>query len=131
MIAAILIAASYFALALFLGYVVTVGLSMVATFGITAAASRDFVVQDFRLRRDFKMAQDAAWLVCVTIGGYVSAVAAGKNHPWLTALTLIAILVGVLWLNVWEMRQRGLQHQIVMSVLSAVGVLAAFALRIK
>jgi hypothetical protein len=130
MIAAILIAASYFALALFLGYLVTVGILMAATLGVTAA-SRDFVVKDFRIRREFKLIQDAIWLVCVMIGGYVSAVAAGKNHPWLTAIGLVAILTAVLWVNVWEMRQRGLPHQIAMSVLSAVGVLAAFALRIK
>jgi hypothetical protein len=130
MIAAILIASSYCALALFLGYVVAVGLSMAATLGITAA-SRDFVVKDFRIRHEFKLAQDAIWLVCVMAGGYVSAVAAGKNHPWLTAMGLAIILIGVLWINAWEMRQRGLPHQIAMSVLSAVGVVAAFALHIK
>jgi len=130
MIAAILIAASYCALALFLGYVVAVGLSMAATLGITAA-SRDFVVKDFRIRHEFKLVQDAIWLVCVMAGGYVSAVAAGKNHPWLTAIGLAIILIGVLWINAWEMRQRGLPHQIAISLLSAAGVAAGFALRLK
>jgi hypothetical protein len=124
-----LITASYIALALFLGYVVAVGLSMAATFGITAA-SRSFVSKNYRIRTRYKYAQDAVWLVCATAGGYVAAVINGPSHPWLVGAGLAVILVGVLWLNAWEMRQRGLGHQISMSLVSAVGVAAGFLLHL-
>jgi hypothetical protein len=124
-----LITASYIALALFLGYVVAVGLSMAATFGITAA-SRSFVSKNYRIRTRYKYAQDAVWLVCATAGGYVAAVVNGPYRPWLVGAGLVAILVGVLWMNAWEMRQRGLGHQISMSLVSAVGVAAGFLLHL-
>jgi|SRR5580704_11034490 hypothetical protein len=124
-----MITASYIALALFLGYVVTVGLSMAATFGITAA-SRDFVLKNYRIRTGYKYAQDAVWLVCAGVGGYVTAVVNGPSHPWLVGPALVTILLGVLWMNAWEMRQRGLGHQISLSVASAVGVAAGFLLHL-
>jgi hypothetical protein len=124
-----MITASYIALALFLGYVVAVGLAMVATFGITAA-SRTFVVENHRIKTRYKYAQDAVWLVCATAGGYVAALINGPSHSWLVGAGLVAIFVGVLWRNVWEMRQRGLGHQISMSLVSAVGVAAGFFLHL-
>jgi len=125
-----MITASYIALALFLGYVVTVGLSMAATFGITAAR-RDFVSKDYRIRTGYKYAQDAVWLVCAAAGGYVTAVVNGPSHSWLVGAALVAILVGVLWMNAWEMRQRGLGHQISLSVASAVGVAVGFLFHLR
>jgi hypothetical protein len=125
-----IITASYIALALFLGYVVTVGLAMAATFGITAA-SRDFVSKDYRIRARYKYTQNAVWLVCAAAGGYVAALVNGRSHPWAVGIGLVAILVGVLWTNVWEMRQRGLGHQISMSLASAVGVAAGFLLGLQ
>ena len=125
-----MITASYIALALFLGYVVAVGLSMAATFGITAA-SRGFVSKNYRIRTRYKYAQDAVWLVCAAAGGYAAALVCGESHPWLVALLLIGILDGVLWLNAWEMRQRGLGHQISMSFGAAVGVAAGFLLHLR
>lgn len=71
-----LIAISYIALALFLGYTVAVVLSMAATFGITAA-SRSFVSKNYRIRRRYKFLQDGVWLLCATAGGYVSALVNG------------------------------------------------------
>jgi hypothetical protein len=124
-----MITASYIALALFLGYVVTVGLSMAATFGITAAW-RDFVSKDYRIRTGYKYAQDAVWLVCAAAGGYVTAEVNGPSHSWLVGAALVAILVAVLWMNAWEMRQRGLGHQISLSVASAVGVALGFLLHL-
>jgi hypothetical protein len=124
-----MITASYIALALFLGYVVAVGLSMAATFGITAA-SRSLVAKDYRITTRYKYAQDAVWLVCATAGGYVAALINGPSHSWLVGAALVAIFVGVLWRNVWEMRQRGLGHQISMSLVSAVGVAAGFFLHL-
>jgi hypothetical protein len=120
---------SYIALALFLGYAVTVGLSMAATFGITAA-SRSFVSRNYRIRARYKWVQDAVWLACATAGGYAAALVAGGSHAWVVGSALVAILVGVLWLNAWEMRQRGLGHQISMSLASVAGVTAGFLIHL-
>lgn len=125
-----IITASYIALALFLGYVVSVGLAMAATFGITAA-SRDFVAKDYRVRTPYKYVQDGVWLVCAMAGGYVSALINGPTHSWLVGAGLVAILVGVLWMNAWEMRQRGLGHQISLTAMSALGVAAGFAIHLR
>ncbi len=124
-----IIAASFIALALFVGYVVAVGLAMAATFGITAA-SRDFVAKDNRIRAPYKYTQEAVWLFCTTAGGYVAALVNGVTYQWIVGPGLVIILVGVLWLNAWEMRQRGLGHQISMSLVSVAGVTAGFLLRL-
>jgi hypothetical protein len=125
-----IITASYIALALFLGYVVAVGLAMAATFGITAA-SRDLVSKDYRIRTKYKYVQDGVWLVCAMAGGYVSALVSGPSHSWVVGAGLVAILVGVLWMNAWEMRQRGLGHQISMSLVSVVGVATGFLIHLR
>jgi hypothetical protein len=120
---------SYIVLALFLGYAVTVGLAMAATFGITAA-SRGFVSKNYRIRARYKWVQDGVWLICATAGGYASALVAGGTHPWLVGGALVTILVCVLWVNAWEMRQRGLGHQISMSLASVAGVTAGFLIHL-
>jgi hypothetical protein len=125
-----MITASYIALALFLGYAVTVALSMAATFGITAA-SRDFVAKDYRIKTGYKYAQDGVWLICAGVGGYVTALVNGPSHSFLVGAALVVILVGVLWMNAWEMRQRGLGHQISLSVGAAVGVTIGFLLHLR
>jgi len=125
-----IITLSYIALALFLGYAVAVALSMAATFGITAV-SRDFVSKDNRIRRGYKYTQDAVWLVCAMAGGYVASLVNGESHSWLVGSGLVAILVAVLWTNAWEMRQRGLGYQLVMSFVSAVGVAIGFSLHLR
>jgi hypothetical protein len=122
-----IIAASFIALALFVGYVVAVGLAMAATFGITAA-SRNFVAKDNRIRTPYKYLQEAVWLVCTTAGGYAAALVNGLTYRWVVGPGLVLILVGVLWLNAWEMRQRGLGHQISMTLVSVVGVTTGFLL---
>ncbi len=124
-----MITGSFLALALFLGYAVTIGLSMAATFGISAA-SRSFVAENYRIRRRYKVVQDVVWLVCTTAGGYVAALVIGLTHPWLGGVGLVAILIGVLWVNAWEMRQRGTEHQIVMSLVTAAGVAVGFMIRL-
>jgi hypothetical protein len=125
-----MITGSFLALALFLGYAVTVGLSMAATFGISAV-SPGFVAENYRIRRRYKFVQDVVWLACTTAGGYVAALVIGQSRPWLGGIGLIAILVGVLWINAWEMRQRGTEHQIVLSVVTAAGVAAGFMIRLR
>jgi hypothetical protein len=125
-----MVTASYIALALFLGYLVTVGLAMAATFGITAA-SPSFVSKDYRIRTRYKYAQSALWLVCTTAGGYVAALVIGQSNPWTVGIGLVAILISVLWMNAWEMRQRGLGHQISMSLASIAGVAMGFLLGLR
>jgi hypothetical protein len=125
-----MITGSFLALALFLGYAVAVCLSMAATFGISAA-SHGFVAEDYRIRRRYKFVQDAVWLVATTAGGYVAALVIGETHPWLGGIGLVAILIGVLWVNAWEMRQRGIEHQVAMSVVTVVGVAGGFLLRLR
>ena len=125
-----IITISYIALALFLGYAVAVALSMAATFGITAV-SRDFVSKNYRINTGYKYAQDAVWLVCATAGGYVASLVNGESHRWLVGSGLVAILVGVLWMNAWEMRQRGLGHQLLMSLVSAIGVAIGFLIHLR
>jgi hypothetical protein len=125
-----IITLSYIALALFLGYAVAVALAMAATFSITAV-SPGFVSKNNRIRKEYKFVQDAVWLVCAMAGGYVSALVNGESHSLLVGSGLVAILVAVLWMNVWEMRQRGLGHQLVMSAGSAVGVAVGFIIHLK
>jgi hypothetical protein len=125
-----IITLSYIALALFLGYAVAVALAMAATFGITAV-SPGFVSKNNRIKREYKFVQDAVWLVCAMAGGYVAALVNGESHSLLVGSGLVAILVAVLWMNVWEMRQRGLGHQIVMSAGSAAGVAAGFMFHLR
>jgi hypothetical protein len=124
-----IITLSYIALALFLGYAVAIALSMAATFGITAV-SPNFVAKNNRISRGYKYTQDAVWLVCAMAGGYVASLVNGEDHRWLVGSGLVAILVGVLWMNAWEMRQRGLGHQLVMSLVSAVGVAVGFVIHL-
>jgi hypothetical protein len=125
-----IITLSYVALALFLGYAVAVALSMAATFGISAV-SHDFVLRNYRIRRAYKYTQDAVWLFCAMAGGYVASLVNGESHWWLVGSGLVAIFVAVLWMNAWEMRQRGLGHQLVMSVVSAVGVALGFLIHLR
>jgi hypothetical protein len=75
--------------------------------------------------------QDGVWLVCATAGGYVAALVNGASHLWLVGSALVAILVAVLWMNAWEMRQRGLGHQLVMSAGSAAGVAVGFMIHLR
>jgi hypothetical protein len=125
-----MITASYVAFALFLGYVVAVGLSMAATFGITAA-SRGFVEKDSRITREYKYLQDGVWLLCSLAGGYVASLVNGHSHVLVVAAGLAVVLIGVLWMNAWEMRQRGIGHQISMSIASVVGVTMGFMLHLR
>ena len=122
MITDVLIAA-----ALALGYAAAVGLSMAATFGI-AAASPGFVIRQYRIRPAYKLVQELVWLVCATVGGFVTAAISGAAMPLLSGTALVGIMIIVMWTNTWEMRQRGGMHQILMSVASAAGVAAGYIL---
>jgi hypothetical protein len=126
-----MITGSFLLLALVLGYLVTVGLSMAATFSITAS-SPDLVAQDHRITQRYKFIQEGVWLVCTTVGAYVTAMILGRDHsPWLGAAALVVVLVGVLWSNAWERRQRGIGHQILMSLATVAGVGVGFFFRLR
>jgi hypothetical protein len=126
-----MITAAFLLLAIVLGYLVTVGLSMAATFAMTTA-SPDLVARDYRITPRYKFLQDGVWLVCTTVGAYITALVLGRDHsPWIGGLALMLVLIGVLWMNAWEMRQRGVGHQILMSIATVVGVSAGFFLRLR
>ncbi len=118
------------ATALILGYVVSVGLLMAATFMITSRAPR-FVVKEYRIRKRYKLVEAIAWLACATAGGYVMATVAGKAHAWLSVMLLAAALILVAWTNSWEMRQRGIVYQLGITLLSVAGVALGLMLRLK
>jgi hypothetical protein len=116
--------------ALILGYVVAVGLLMAATFGISSRAP-GFVAKDYRIRNSYKVVHELTWLVCAAAGGYVAATVSGTTQPWISATSLVAVMILVLWTNTWEMRQRGILHQMLISLVSAAGVAAGFMLRLR
>jgi hypothetical protein len=125
MITDVLIAA-----ALALGYALAVGLLMAATFGITAV-SPTFVTKEYRIRQSYKLVHDLVWLVCATVGGFVTAAVSRATMPWFSGALLAGAMILVLWTNTWEMRQRGSAHQVLMSLMSAAGVAAGYLLWIR
>ncbi|GGA54110.1 hypothetical protein GCM10011507_01650 [Edaphobacter acidisoli] len=126
-----MITGTFVLIALILGYSVVVGLSMLATFSITKAAPA-FVAQEHLLNPGYRILQEFMWLVCSLVGGYVSAWVTGPAvHPLLVGAALAGVLVAVLWSNTWEVAQRGLGHQIVMTIVTIIGVAAGFALRLR
>jgi hypothetical protein len=114
--------------ALVLGYALAIGVLLVATFGLTGAVPPGFVVKHHRITPQFKRVQALVWLICVTAGAFVTCVVAQGEHPWLVPALLAAAFVWVLWNNTWEARQRGMAHQLLMSVVSVAGVVAGYAL---
>lgn len=126
-----MITATFVLFALILGYGVAVGLLMLATFGITKSAPA-FVAREHVLSYGYRVLQEIVWLVCATAGGYVAAWVAGPAaHPWFVGVMLAAILIAVLWGNTWEAAQRGLGHQVVMTIATVAGVGAGLVLRLR
>jgi hypothetical protein len=115
--------------ALLAGYLVAVLLSLVVTLGIGSAFPGS-VVENYHVRSGYKLLQDGIWLVCATAAGYVTALVADGKPPLLVGGLLAGILVGVLWANSWESRQRGMAHQILISVASVAGVTIGFLLKL-
>ena len=122
-----MIAATLIVIALLLGYGMAVGCLLVATFGLTSA-SPDFVAREHRVTAGYKRVQAVVWLLCVTAGGFATCAVAQGARPWLVPVVLAASLIGMLWWNTWEARQRGMAHQILMSVVSILGVTAGYGL---
>ena len=115
--------------ALFAGYLVAFVLSGIATFGI-GYVFPGFVVENYRVRGRYKLLQDVVWLACTTAAGYVAALIADDKPPFMVGGLLIGVLIGVLWTNSWEVRQRGMVHQILMSVATVAGVTIGFLLKL-
>jgi hypothetical protein len=113
--------------AVLLGYGITVGCSLVATFGL-ASASPDFVAREHRITPGYKRVQALIWLICATAGGFVTCAVAQGTRELEVGTLLIAGLIGILWFNTWEARQRGMAHQILMSLVSILGVIAGYGL---
>ena len=113
--------------AVLLGYAMTVGCSLVATFGLTAA-SPDFVAREHRITAGYKRVQALIWLVCVTAGGFVACAVSQGTNKWEVGTLLTAGLIGMLWMNTWEARQTGMAQQILLSVISLIGVISGYGL---
>jgi hypothetical protein len=125
-----MIATIVMAAALLAGYTVTVAIALAATMVIGAAAP-EFVMVEHRVRRRFKAVQDIVWLGSSAVGGFVAALITGQTRTWIVAGLLAAAMIGVLWRNSWESRQRGLAHQILISVACAGGVVIGFVAVLK
>jgi hypothetical protein len=122
-----MIAATQIVVSLILGYGLAVGCLLVATFGLTSA-SPAFVAKGYRITAGYKRLQALVWLLCSAAGGFVTCVVAQGLRPWVVPFVLAAAFIGMLWRNTWEARQRGMAHQILMSVVSIVGVATGYAL---
>ncbi len=120
----------FLSIALLFGYATTVLLSMAVTFAVTSI-SKNFVVRDFKIRARYKLLQETTWLPCTIAGGYVASFISSGVSQWIAGAAFIAVLAGVLWTNAWEMRQRGVPHQVIMTVISIAGTVIGFMLRIR
>jgi hypothetical protein len=122
-----MITGTWIAVALLLGYSVTVACVLAVTFGLTSS-SPAFAIEAHHVTVSYKRLQILIWLVCVTIGAFVTCTVAQGTQPLITASSLAAILISMLWMNTWEARQRGLGHQLLMSVTCVAGVVAGYQL---
>ncbi len=110
------------------GYCVTIASALAGTMGVASAAPR-FVIADHRVRGSYKWAHEAMWFCCVMLGGFVTARVGMGLSEWQQELGLTGVLLLMLWRNTWEARQRGLAHQILISLLTVAGVLVGFWVR--
>ena len=115
-------------LAVLAGYIVAVGLILLSTMAIASAMPR-FVVQNFRVCGKYKFLHEFMWFLSTTAGTFVAARIASDVQPIRLALVLGAALLIILWRNTWEARQRGIAHQVLISVLTVAGVFAGISLK--
>lgn len=118
------------ALAIAVGYGVTVVISLILTFAVTVALPK-FVEADYLIRNGYKLVHEGFWLVAAAVGGYVTAAVVKGIHPLVTELALMAALIWVLWDNSWEARQRGMAHQVLITALTVVGVAGGYVLQTR
>ncbi len=110
------------------GYTVTVVLSMLTTFAITMALPK-FVEADYLVRNGYKLVHEALWLLCAFAGGYVTSLVCRGVHTMVTEGLLAASLIWILWDNSWEARQRGIAHQMLISLFTLAGVAGGYMLQ--
>ncbi len=115
---------------LILGYTVFAGLLLVTVFGLAPRAP-GFVMKEYRIRTQYKVAEELVWLACAIAGGYTVAWFSAGAMPWLTGGLLAGIIILILWTNLGETQQRGILHQTLMSAISVAGVVAGFTLRLR
>ena len=115
-------------LSVLVGYLVTVLCALVTTIGV-ASASPKFVMANYRVRTRYKLVHELMWLLCVIAGAYATAKVGMGVATMEQEVALGAVLIFMLWRNTWEARQRGTAHQILISLLTVVGVWGGFALR--
>jgi hypothetical protein len=120
-----MITGTLIAVALFLGYVSTVACSLLITFALTSAYPA-MVSANHRITANYKRVQTILWLMCVIVGSGVTYAVAQGISPLITGIAMAAGLIAILWLNTWEARQRGMAHQILMSVMSILGVIIGY-----
>lgn len=114
-----------------LGYCLVVLLSLMATMAV-ASAARNFVVREYRFRPAYKLLMELLWMVAAAVAGFLAALVGGPGLVgWATGTALAAALILVSWTNTWEARQRGLPHQILLTLLTVVGVLGGVYLRLR
>ena len=109
------------------GYVVVVATSLLGTLALSMSFPK-FAVSNHRIRSQYKLVHELIWMTCTITGAYVTAMIAKAVHPYLTELALTAALIGILWWNSWEAKQRGIAHQILITILTVVGVSAGYLL---
>ena len=116
-------------LAVLAGYCVSVGLILLSTMAIASAAPR-FVVAHHRVRGSYKLVHEFMWFLCTLVGAFVAARIGAEVQPLRLDLVLSAALLIILWRNTWEARQRGIAHQLLISVLTVAGVVAGTSLSV-
>ncbi len=117
-------------LAVLAGYLVTVACALVGTMAL-ASSVPNFVIVDNRVRGGYKFVHELMWLLCTVIGAYSAARIGMRVQAHRQEALLIAVLLLVLWRNTWEARQRGTAHQILISLLTVIGVVGGFALEAR
>ena len=110
-------------LAVLAGYIVTVGISLLGTMAIASAVPR-FVIADHRVRGIYKFVHEFLWFLSAFVGAYVMAQIGSEIQAVRLEAVLSGALLVMLWRNTWEARQRGIAHQILISVLTVAGVAA-------
>jgi hypothetical protein len=112
------------------GYAAAVVLFMGVVFGVTSLKP-GFVAKDFRIRKRYKVVEIVVWPLCSAVAGYLTAAIAGVSFAWIAVPVLAVTMIVVLWMNTWEMRQRGFIPQTLMSIGSIAGVAAGYFLRFR
>ena len=116
---------------LVLGYVLVVACSLAGTIAVASAAPH-FVAADHHLRPAYKLLHEALWTVASVGGGIAAASISGSRMlAWMSGAALAAALIVMLWVNAWEARQRGLPHQLLITLLTCAGVAGGILLRVR